>query len=179
MNKNFAKISCFLLILLFTAFLSACEEKTAINRQLPDRNINTMPEKKPDISEPSKDIEKLAEAINLKFKPSEAVWHAKTLGNPDNRVPGPTDHQLIAVMKFNADDEQKFVESLKKDPEMKIGNTDIKEWFPDDLKALKNEENKIIGEKFSADDFLRPPYSNGLLLKVKDSNYYILNIYSM
>src|SRR5688572_2219875 len=78
-----------------TVFSSACpaaansqnsrnESPANVNRE---RNMQNPPENKDVIS---KDIDELAENINLPARPAEAVWKKKTLGNPESRVPGPT-----------------------------------------------------------------------------------------
>lgn len=139
--------------------------------------MQNSPENKENIS---RDIDELAKNINLPVRPSEAVWKKKALGNPESRVPGPTDYLLVAVLKYD----DAGIETLKAkigQNETVKGIAEIQDWFPEDLKNLARDfdnEKLLSGEKYDAKSFARPPYLNGTLLRVNGANYFVLTLFS-
>lgn len=128
----------------------------------------------------SKDIDELAENINLPVRPAEAVWQKKTLGNPESRVPGPTDYLLVAVLKYDDADIEKVTGQSTEKAVKGVG--EIQDWFPEDLKSRAQDfdnEKLLSGEKCDAKSFARAPFLNGTLLRVNGSNYFILTLFSM
>lgn len=150
------------------------ESLTNVNRQ---SNMQNSPENKDVINS---DIDELAKNINLPVRPIEAVWTKKTLGNPESRVPGPTDYLLVAVLKYDDAGIETLKAKIVQSDTVK-GVAEIQGWFPADLKNLARDfdnEKLLSGEKYDAKSFARPPYLNGTLLRVNGSNYFVLTLFS-
>lgn len=138
-------------------------------------SINSSMDKDAEISD---DIEVLAQNINLPFRPAEAKWQAKTMGNLNSSVPGPTDYELTAVLKYTDADAQMLIKRLEEIPvDKKIGSIKVKEWFPEDVRSAAqkiNDQIVIEGANYSPDLYLRSPYSGGKLIRVGNTNNFVL-----
>jgi Fe2+ transport system protein B len=160
--------------------LTAC---AFINSQTVDgnadnsRNMNQSTQKNAEVST---DIDALAKAMNLPVRPTEAKWQAKALGNTENRAPGPTDYSLTAVLKYNDAEAQELIKKLESVPvEKKTANIEVEGWFPEEVK--KNQKtvdgiNRLKGANYSPDAFLRSPYSGGRVVRVGETNYFIVKL---
>lgn len=142
-------------------------------------NMNSSSDNKAEISS---DVQALAKNIKLAMLPTEAKWQAKTLGNAQSSVPGPTDYQLIAVLKYTDADAQNLIKELEKTlSENKIGNVEVEEWFPEAVKktAQKIDDQTLIeGDAYAPDLFLQAPYSGGKLIRVGETNYFVLKVFT-
>lgn len=124
---------------------------------------------------------KLKELINLPYEPAEdSPFREDRIGNEvDNpRVPGPTDRKLTAVLKFSKEDTEKIVEEGEKKGKPSERSIDSESWFPAELIAQSQTtgDNTIKGVAYSADEFVKPPYSVGTLVRVNDSDYFVLTL---
>lgn len=134
-------------------------------------------------AETKTDIEALAKTINLPVRPQEAKWQSKTMGtNATPSVPGPSDYVLTAVLKYSDSDVQELIKKLNAVPtDKKLANAEVEEWFPEEVKkAAKTVEGKekIEGANYAPDAFLRSPYSNGKVLRVGETNYFIVKVFT-
>ncbi len=112
-------------------------------------------------------IEELGLLVNLPFEAEEATW--KEEGN-----------KLTAVLRFTAEDTKKIVASLETYTPAARVNISAERWFPADLIAQSemNGDNLLQGNSYSAQDFYRPPYSEGKITKIENSDYLILELIS-
>lgn len=132
------------------------------------------------------DTEELHEIIKLPFEPDEeaTVWRETPLAdkNSDNRIPAPTDKKLVAVLKFSKEDTEKLVElASTHQPPPQIAETTTETWFPAELTAASSLSGNqtLKGTAYSAEDFLKTPYSNGRLIKINETDYFILELTAM
>ncbi len=120
---------------------------------------------------------KLKEMVNLPYEPIEdSPWREEELGNKDNRAPGPTDRKLTAVLKFSEEDTKKILETASKNKEPFDTDVDAESWFPAELiaKSETTGDNTLKGKGYSADEFVKPPYSVGTLVFIEGADYFIL-----
>ena len=130
----------------------------------------------------SADIERLSQQITLPVRPAAALWRQEVLGKQNSSVPGPTDHRLIAVLRYDEQDARALVEKVGgESKEANVGNVDVEPWFPEEVKKLarKNDDGAMLeGAAYDADSFLRAPYSSGKLVRVGETNYFVLKLLS-
>ncbi|NNE99217.1 MAG: hypothetical protein HKN25_09390 [Pyrinomonadaceae bacterium] len=124
---------------------------------------------------------RLKELINLPYEPTEdSPWKEMPIGNQmaDNRVPGPTDRKLTAVLKFSKEDTQRIVESAEKKGKSFEKSIESESWFPAELIANSQTtgDNTIKGVAYGVEDFVKPPYSVGTLIRVNNSEYFVLTL---
>lgn len=107
----------------------------------------------------STDLGKLSKLINLRYAPHSTIYEFSPLGieNPRTDI-GQRDYKLIALLNYDEEDFKKISAKLK---ENKIGerfldSTQVKKWFPEDLKSgFKKEGNFfLLNNIYSADLFI-------------------------
>ncbi len=128
------------------------------------------------------DIESLGKTINLPIVPSEAHWTEELFDNSKGAFPGPSDQRLTALMKFDDTGAAQMAAALAaQTPEKSLGSTDVKFWFPEEVKnaaQTADGRTRIEGAKYSPAAFFRAPYRNGNLIRVGETNYFVLNLFS-
>jgi len=173
-----------LIVTLFTTILfsaSCVEDKDMgeANKLRPNVNQNSNVEVNTNANVAEDSEVKLKELINLPYEPIEdSPFREDKIGNAvnDNRVPGPTDRKLTAVLKFSKEDTEKVVEAGMKDGKAFEKSIDSESWFPAELIAHSQTtgDNTIKGVAYGADEFVKTPYSVGTLVRVNDSDYFVL-----
>lgn len=172
---NFS-IKSALVVIVFT--MSACavsNSATVDNRTANSRNMN---ESNVKTTEVKTSIEELEKQVNLPVRPSEVKWTAEVFDNSKGMVPGPNDYRLTALLKY---DEKTATELVKKLEAENSGSSDVKDWFPDEVKnSAKTSDGKTFleGAKYSPAPFFRGSYQNGNLIRVGETNYFVLNLFS-
>ena len=174
-----------IMVLITTAFSCASLNGKAVNVPVNDRHSNNSQNmNQPDAknSEVKSDIETLSKQINLPVLPVEAKWTAETLDNSKGAVPGPTDYRLTALLKYDEKGAKELVQRLEAEgAEKSLGNVEISQWFPEEVKKeAKTIDDRFVleGAKYEPDLFLRVPYTGGKLIRVGETNYFVLNLFS-
>lgn len=110
-------------------------------------------------------IEELGLLVNLPFEADEATW--KDEGN-----------KLTAILRFTAEDTRKILASIEGQKPAEPISLNPERWFPADLIAQSemNGDNLLKGNAYSAQDFVRPPYSDGRITKIENSDYLVLEL---
>ncbi|HXG85129.1 MAG TPA: hypothetical protein VNI84_14005 [Pyrinomonadaceae bacterium] len=117
------------------------------------------------------DADELGKIVNLPFAPEDATWREDAAAAPNRK-------KMTAVVKFSAEDAANIVrqaESLKPAVNSAI---DAETWFPAELIAqsqLSGDET-LKGATFAADNFLRPPYNQGKITRISETNYFVLEL---
>ncbi len=128
------------------------------------------------------DIESLRDKINLPREPVEVQWTEEIFDNSKGAAPAPSDQRLTALLRYDSQTAAELTRQLDvQSAEKSLGNAEIKDWFPTDVKNLATEINgktKLVGAKFSPAEFYRGAYRNGTLIRVNDSNYFVLSLFS-
>ena len=130
----------------------------------------------------SADIERLSQQIALPARPVSALWRQEVLGQQNSAVPGPTDQRLVAVLEYDEEGARALIEKVRgESKEANVGNVDVEPWFPEALKKLARKDDdgmRLEGAAYDADSFLRAPYSSGKLVRVGETNYFVLRLLS-
>ncbi|HQU82395.1 MAG TPA: hypothetical protein PKY59_04680 [Pyrinomonadaceae bacterium] len=175
---NFCFQTALVVISLAFAACGVSNSATA-NRQTNPRNMN---ESNVKTTEVKTSIEELEKQINLSVRPSEVKWVAEIFDNSKGMIPGPNDYRLTALLKYDDKTTAELVKKLELETsEKSLGNTDIKEWFPEEVKnSAKTMDNRkfLEGAKYQPKSFFRGTYQNGDLIKVGETNYFVLNLFS-
>lgn len=184
--KNHIKL--ILVIILGNIFLlSACDgdDNTQNNTNTNAANqIIAAQEKKA-----SDNIEGLLNIIRLPEIPEEVVWKEEVVGSDSNRVPGPNDRKLIAVLRYiDKETEDKelgksktrlmaLLEKGKNNGEVEVPT---EEWFPEELvaRAQLSGNESVKGISYSASDFVNIPYGNGRITHIENTDYFILELFT-
>lgn len=183
-KSNFSFGSALVMIALSAAACGSSNSQavnnTARNNQSnASRNMNESIAKNVEVKT---DIEGLEKQISLPVRPQEVKWTAEIFDNSKGAVPGPTDYRLAALLKYDDKSAAELVRKLEAETaEKSSGNTDVKSWFPDEVKnEAKTSDGRtyLEGAKYLPDVFLRAPYQNGNLTRIGKTNYFVLNLFS-
>ena len=166
-------------IILIESF-SACTNNTAdnLNANLTNQSANL----KANANLANDNTENLKVIIKMPFEPEEAVWLEDLMNkrNAENRDFSAGDKKLTAVLRFSTEDADKIVaqaETYRQPSPAEFGTED---WFPAELIAqsdLSGNET-LKGIDYAAADFSHPPYIDGRLTRIENSNYFILELYT-
>lgn len=119
--------------------------------------------------------------VKLPFHPEEADWREETMGKPANdRVPGPTDKKLVAILRFLKDDADKIVAQAEKHKAATPATVNTETWFPNELVAQSQTsgDETLKGLTYAADDFYNPPFSDGKLTRIEGTDYFLLELFT-
>lgn len=151
-------------LLLFAIILCSCAA------QLPTDSNSGNPPKIENTQAAKDDLAELNSIIRLPYVPEDVVWREET--NKENHK------KLVAVMRFSPDDEKSLIEKAKSYREPEATETTAEDWFPPELIAqteLYGDET-LKGISYSAKDFIQMPYKTGRLIKILNSNYFVLEL---
>ena len=153
-----------------------------VNKLRPEINKNANVNVDPNANIAEDNEIELNSLINLPFEPVENVYREDQLGTAanNNRVPGPTDRKLTAVLKFSAEDTVKLVEQLQEKGRPFESKIDSEPWFPAELiaKSQTSGDESIKGTGYPAELFYKSPFLGGTLLRVGDTDYFVLMLHT-
>lgn len=128
---------------------------------------------------PQDDVEELGKIVKLPVVPEEATYIENVL-NDKNAAPrraAPDERKLVAVLKFTAGNaDQLAAQSERPAP----ADVDAEMWFPPELIAKSQEtgDEYLKGTAYAANSFMQPPYINGRLTRINDTDYFVLELAS-
>jgi hypothetical protein len=117
------------------------------------------------------DTAELGNRVLLPFVPEEVVWCEENVKDSDAK-------KLTAVMKFTAEDAKNLAAQAEKHRPAEAVEAGTEQWFPLELNAqsrLSGNES-LKGNAYAPTDFMQLPYKNGRLIKIENSNYFILEL---
>ena len=142
---------------------------TAANRPVnPDTRANDL-------------VEELGMIVKLPYEPTEAFWREDAAASGTDGQPAPNVKRLKATLRFDAEDIQKLMADLaasNAQPEPVV--IDIEQWFPAELitKSEMGEESKLNGTSYPADIFYQARYLSGRAVRIDETDYFVLELYS-
>ncbi len=115
-------------------------------------------------------VEELGLIIKLPYQPVEASWRNEP--KSDNRS------SIQAVLLFTIDDGKTLIAEAEKLKPGQPVEVVAENWYPTELiaKSEMGEESKIAGKAYPADAFFQPPYNFGRLIKIEDTDHFILEL---
>lgn len=165
-------------------FFLACktyDNDSNVVRQSQSENQNSKIANVGNDQNPARDNEEeLSQFIRIPFETEEALYKIEPLGkNPNSeRVPGPTDNKLTAILKFKSEDTQKVIEQAKTYKQPTENSISAENWFPPELVAKSQEsgDESIKGNVYAPNDFAQSPYLNGSLTHITGTDYFVLEL---
>lgn len=126
------------------------------------------------------DVSELLTIVRLPEVPEEVVWREEPLGKTGDRVPGPNDRKLVAVLQYDAETAAKLVAQIEKNKQPEAAEIGAENWFPEELIAQSQVSgNEMLkGTAYGANDFFNMPYGNGKITRVENTNYFVLELYT-
>lgn len=144
------------------------ESETNINANLP---VNEKP------AEDS--TQKLETLINIPVEAEETDFRVDDVKavSDDGDDSGPKGKMLTVVLNYSDENAEKLEKLLSKSQQFDI-EIGAELWFPAELKAKADAEGdqKIKGKGYSADDFAKKPYLKGTILRIPQTNFFVLRM---
>ena len=169
------KIIVALIVLLFSTACPSNNGKNDNSNSAYSVNSNTSANNVKD------NIDELEMTIKIPSHPEEAVWREDISGKTvDNRIPGPNDKKLIAVLRFLKEDAEKIVAQAAKYKSAAPETISPESWFPAELIAQSRTsgDETLKGSAYAANDFFNLPYSDGKITRIEGTNYFVLELFS-
>lgn len=164
-NYEMPRLFVVTLIFCFAAFFSACgnnatnNAKSTSGQGAANQNSNSVSIRN--------DVEELGVRVTIPFETEEAVWREFA-----------AEKKLVAVLRFTPQDSAKIVSEAEKiRPPTRVEVT-AETWFPPELiaQADMSGDDRLVGGSYAANGFLLPPYTEGSLVRIDNTDYFILQV---
>jgi hypothetical protein len=176
-----------ILILVFLSslcWLPACKEYDDVNANanLNAANANQTISAVNKDTPPKDSAAELGKLINLPFMPEEADWREEpAVQNNNNQASAASNRRIIAVLKFSPEDTKKVIEQAEKYNPPAEATLEAHDWFPAELttQSQLSGDETLKGIAYPANDFALPPFNNGRLTRINETDFFVLELYSM
>lgn len=117
------------------------------------------------------DTAELGTRVLLPIVPEEVKWREEPVRNSDAK-------KLIAVLKYPEAESGNLVAQASKHRPAERVELAAEDWFPEELVAQSQMagDDSLKGNAYAAKDFLQMPYKTGRLVKIENSNYFVLEL---
>ncbi len=127
----------------------------------------------------SKDVNELRRLVNLPYEPRSAIWQRRARGSGESAAPGPTDWSVVCVLELSEGDAARLVADATGRRPAAAKKVKVLEWFPEEVRRRAGDDQMLEGEGLDAGPFYKSPLTNGSLVRVPGTNYFILGLYTM
>ncbi len=112
-------------------------------------------------------VEELGMLINMPYETEEAVWRSD-----------PEQKKITAVLRFSSEDARKFTEQAEKQKKPTNAVIGTESWFPAELVAQSDQsgDDSLKGISYAANDFYQAPYTDGRIIRVENTDYFVLEL---
>jgi hypothetical protein len=128
------------------------------------------------------DVEELGKIIKLPLAPEEATYkeNDSNVKSSEPRPPAPNEKKMVAVLKFSAKDAELIAANAEKYKSPVPADVEAESWFPPELiaKSQISGDEALKGVSYAANDFLQPPFNNGKLTRINNTDYFVLELAS-
>jgi hypothetical protein len=166
--KNFLTILSTLLILQFAVSCSGIQDDSNSTAGANSADNTALKEKTS-----NDNAEELGLIVVMPAEPTEVAWR-------EEAVPGSqTERRLKAAIRFEPQDADKIAAEAEKSKAAVDQEVDSEVWFPQELVAQSemNEGSKLKGKEYGADTMLQQPYTKGRLVRIENTDYFILEAF--
>jgi len=164
-----SKTAIILALILSIQMLGACVGKTSDANTSNTANTGSANISKPETEGVKDNADELATLARLTFEPEEVAWKETTAG--DKR-------KLLAVLRFTPVDSKKIIENAAKVKPGQNVSIPSERWFPAELvsQSEMSGDETITATAYAADEFFLPPYTEGRLSRVGNSDFFVLEL---
>lgn len=115
--------------------------------------------------------EELGTLVRVPYEPEDLAW--KEYSTPQGR-------RLLAVFQLTDEDARKLMDAASKVRQGSAVSITSEKWFPKEL-VTQNEmsgDSGIQATSYAADEFLQPPFSEGSVSRVDNTNFFVLEAFA-
>jgi len=166
--------------MIIAAFFTACSTGAGVNSNANQANQAANQANSNVSNSIRDDVDELEMIIKTPFHPEEAVWREETLGRNNDRVPGPTDRKLVAVLRFLHPDAENIVAQADKSSPVLNETINPENWFPAELIAQSqmSGDETLKGKSYPANEFFNSPYLTGKITRIEGTDYFVLELHT-
>ena len=112
-------------------------------------------------------VEELGMLVNVPYESEEVFWR----DDQQNK-------KLIAVLRFSQPEANRLLADAEKVHPPQQVTINPESWFPPELVAQSDAsgEDTLNGKAYAANSFFQDPYNSGRIVKIDDSDYFILEL---
>jgi hypothetical protein len=147
------------------AFITACGSGPANSNAVSNAAANQVTRS----AEARTNVEELGMLINVPYESEEAFWKED---QPRRSV--------VAVLRFPAVESSRLVADAEKVQAPQPAVITPENWFPPELIAQGDlsGDDSLKGTSYSAAAFYNPPYNAGRIVRIENSDYFVLELSS-
>ena len=127
----------------------------------------------------SEDVNELRRLVSLPYEPRSALWQRRARGSGESAAPGPTDWSVVCVLELSEEDAARLVADATRQRPAAAKKVKVLEWFPEEVRRRAGADHMLEGEGLDARPFYKSPLTNGSLVRVPETNYFVLGLYTM
>lgn len=111
--------------------------------------------------------------IRLPIEPDEVTWKEVAA---DEKAGAP--RRLLAVLRYSDADAEKLAAQAASHRPPTVQKFPAEQWFPPELvsQGELSGESTLRGQSYAAADMLQPPYTEGTLTRIENTNYFVLDL---
>lgn len=166
-------------LLVAGGLVSACLEKGGDARNAPTPAPPSAERQAEDPAKTANDsAEELAEFIELPFEPVEVEWREQPAASSGQSAY--TGRKLVAVMRFSREHADRIAAEAGKLGPASPATIETEEWYPAELIAHSemNGDAGLAATAYRADIFYRAPFSEGRVLRIDGTDYFVLELFA-
>ncbi len=169
--------SLILALILSIQILTGCGGSDSnTNESNSNERKNTAAAPEPEREGVKDNSDELSALIKLPFQPEDVVWKEFVSDKPG----GQQGKRLLAVFQLTAEDSKKLVDRAAKIKPGTPVSLPSEKWFPTEL-VTQSEiggEQGIQAMSYPADEFFLPPYTEGTLSRVDNTDFFVLELFA-
>ena len=155
------------LLLISAILLGGCDNKPAVNGNS-TTNVNS--NSNTGVNVTNDNVEELRSLIQIPFEPEEVVFRVLNAADKKQR--------LVAVFVLTPEIHRSLESRLASAGAGHAQLVTVEQWFPAELTAMAemSGETTISGTAFPATEFFQPPYTDGNIVFIPQTDYAVLEL---
>jgi hypothetical protein len=111
--------------------------------------------------------EELGMLVNFTLEPEDILW-----------LQSESPKRIVAVFRLDEEDTKKLMEQLSAKSQGTAKTVTVEDWFPAELVAggETTGSSTVDGTAYPADDFYQPPFSQGTITRINNTDFFVLEI---
>lgn len=154
-----------LALFVFIAVLCACGKRGGNANAAPAANTAAVPGEGADTARTN--VEELAVLVNVPYEPDDVVWKEDAAHK-----------RLTAVLHYSKADADRITADASERQAPQSVTIASEVWFPTEIVAQSemSGDDALHGNSFDAKDFLMEPYNAGRVVRISDTDYFVLQL---
>lgn len=112
-------------------------------------------------------VEELGMLVNVPYESEEAFWKED-----------PASKKVIAVLRFPKPEASRLIADAEKIGPPRDVSITPETWFPPELIAQSDTsaDDLLKGQAYAANSFFQPPYNDGRITRIENTDYFVLEL---